>query len=97
MVTSLAQPVGQGDRAAQLLVGVADVEAGADVHLDGLVELRAAWQSLTSVIAASAGAYSRSRSTCASALVGVGDPRAATYATTSTPIERAVPAMILAA
>ena len=36
-----ADPVGQGDRAAQLLVGVADVEAGADVDLDRLVELRA--------------------------------------------------------
>ena len=35
----LAEPVRQRDRAAQLLVGVADVQAGADVHLDGLVEL----------------------------------------------------------
>ena len=35
----LAEPVGQRDRAAQLLVGVADVEAGADVDLDRLVEL----------------------------------------------------------
>ena len=37
----LAEAVGQRDRAAQLLVGVADVQAGADVHLDGLVELGA--------------------------------------------------------
>ena len=37
----LAEAVGQRDRAAQLLVGVADVQAGADVHLDRLVELRA--------------------------------------------------------
>ena len=36
-----AEAVGQRDRAAQLLVGVADVEAGADVDLDGLVELGA--------------------------------------------------------
>src|SRR5436305_1475860 len=35
----LAQPVRQRDRAAQLLVRVADVQAGADVHLDRLVEL----------------------------------------------------------
>ena len=35
----LAEAVGQRDRAAQLLVGVADVEPGADVHLDRLVEL----------------------------------------------------------
>ena len=35
----LAEPVRQRDRAAQLLVGVADVQAGADVHLDRLVEL----------------------------------------------------------
>src|SRR5580693_6683564 len=38
----LAEAIGQGDGAAQLLVGVAHVEAGAHVHLDGLVELGAA-------------------------------------------------------
>src|SRR5580693_88402 len=38
----LAAAIGQGDGAAQLLVGVAHVEAGAHVHLDGLVELGAA-------------------------------------------------------
>ncbi len=37
----LAEAVGQRDRPAQLLVGVADVEPGADVHLDRLVELHA--------------------------------------------------------
>ena len=37
----LAEAVGQRDRAAQLLVGVADVQTGADVQLDRLVELRA--------------------------------------------------------
>ena len=47
----LAQAVRQRDRAAQLLVGVADVEAGADVHLDGLVELGAARGSCTSAMA----------------------------------------------
>ena len=35
-----ADPVGERDRASELLVGVADVEAGADVDLDRLVELR---------------------------------------------------------
>src|SRR3954452_12489047 len=35
----LAEPVRQRDRAAQLLLGVAHVEAGPDVHLDRLVEL----------------------------------------------------------
>src|SRR3954470_18965163 len=37
----LAEAVGQRDGAAQLLVGVADVQARAHVDLDGLVELRA--------------------------------------------------------
>ena len=36
-----AEAVGQRDRAAQLLVGVAHVQAGAHVHLDRLVELGA--------------------------------------------------------
>ena len=35
----LAQTVRQGDRAPQLLVGVAHVQAGADVQLDRLVQL----------------------------------------------------------
>src|SRR4051794_7886097 len=37
----LAEAVRERDRRAQLLVRVADVEPGADVHLDGLVELGA--------------------------------------------------------
>ena len=37
----LAEAVGKRDRAAQLLVRVADVETGAYVHLDRLVELHA--------------------------------------------------------
>ena len=36
---ALAEAVREHDRAAQLLVGVTGVEAGADVQLDGLVEL----------------------------------------------------------
>ncbi len=36
-----AQAVGQGDGAAQLLVGVAHVEPHAEVHLDGLVKFGA--------------------------------------------------------
>src|SRR4029077_3072914 len=36
----LARAVGQHQRAAQLLVGVTDVQAEADMRLDGLVELR---------------------------------------------------------
>ncbi len=37
----LAEPVGERDRAAQLLVGVADVQAGAHVQLHRLVEFGA--------------------------------------------------------
>ncbi len=37
----LAEAVGQRDRAAKLLVGVAHVETGAHMHLNGLVELGA--------------------------------------------------------
>ena len=37
----LAEAVRERDRPAQLLVGVADVQPGAHVDLDGLVELRA--------------------------------------------------------
>ena len=59
----LAEAVRERDRPAQLLVGVADVEAGADVHLDGLVELGVL--ELLDELTASAGGYSRSRSTCA--------------------------------
>ena len=61
----LAETVGKRDRAAQLLVGVADVQARCDVNLDGLVEL-GALEVLDELIA-SAGAYSRSRSTCSRA------------------------------
>ena len=94
IVTLLAQAVGQRDGAAQLLVGVADVEARAHVDLDGLVELRAlelldepdrlGGQML--VLAIDLRARLDERTTVP------GHPQ-----TTSTPIERAVPAMIFAA
>ena len=88
----LAQAVGQEQRAAQLLVGVADVDAEAHVHLDRLVELRVS--SDFSRRTASSGAYSFSRSTCWRA---VGVRLAGHQASTSTPIERAVPATIFIA
>src|SRR3954463_16668637 len=90
----LAQPVRQRDRAAQLLVGVADVEARADVDLDGLVELRAleVLHELDSLVR---GVLLRAIDLLARGPVRLAMRRH--YATTSTPIERAVPAMILAA
>ena len=88
----LAQPVRQRDRAAQLLVGVADVEARAHVDLDGLVELRRCEVSLTSEIA-SAGSYSFSRSIFA-ARVEVLLAVLGHQPVTSTPMDRAVPSMI---
>ena len=90
----LAEAVGQRDRAAQLLVGVAHVQPGAHVHLDRLVELRALEllderDGLGGLVLALAVDLARGpRGSCL--------PCAA-HATTSTPIERAVPAMILAA
>src|SRR3954469_25896173 len=89
----LAQAVGQSDGAAQLLVGVAHVQAGAHVDLDGLVELRALGlldeldrlAGLVLVLAIDLGP----RLEELLAVLG--------HQTTSTPIERAVPAMILAA
>src|SRR3954454_18276934 len=90
----LAEPVRQRDRAAQLLVGVADVQAGADVDLDGLVELRA--------LEVLDQAHGLVRAVLALAVdlapyVLVALAALGHYATTSTPIERAVPSMILAA
>ena len=90
----LAEPVGQRDGAAQLLVGVADVQAGADVHLDRLVELRAL--ELLDERDRLGG-----RVLALAVDLGLGlDVRLSVlghHATTSTPIERAVPAMIFAA
>src|SRR3954469_15112397 len=90
----LAQPVRQRDRAAQLLVRVAHVQAGAHVYLDRFVELRAlevldeAHRLMRGVLALAVDVLAR---------VGVGLAALGHYATTSTPIERAVPSMILAA
>src|SRR3954471_16812193 len=90
----LAEPVGQRDGAAQLLVGVADVEARADVDLDGLVELRAlelldqpdrlGRAVLVVAVDLPAGLEELLAVPCH-------------QAPTSTPIERAVPAMIFIA
>src|SRR4051812_18879658 len=89
----LAEAVRQGDRAAELLVGVPDVQARADVQLDGLVELgagelldqadRLGRRVLVLAVDAAAGVE------VALAVAG--------HQTTSTPMERAVPAMIFAA
>src|SRR4051812_29800770 len=90
----LAEAVRERDRAAQLLVGVTHVEAGADVHLDRLVELRALG------LLDEADRLVRGVLVLAVDLGARLDERAAVlghYATTSTPIERAVPSMILAA
>ncbi len=69
----LAESVGQCDRAAQLLVGVAHVEAGAHVHLDGLVELGAR-EILDEGDRPCAGSYSCSRSTFARDSLRSGEP-----------------------
>src|SRR3954454_12397268 len=89
----LAEPVRERDRRAQLLLRVADVQAGADVDLDGLVELgalrlenqRDRLSGRVLVLAVDLGA----RLEKSLAVPG--------HQPTSTPIERAVPSMILAA
>jgi hypothetical protein len=89
-----AEAVRQRDRASQLLVRVADVEAGAHVDLDRLVEagalclLHEADRLVRRVLALAVDPLAR---------LGVLAPVLGHYATTSTPIERAVPSMILAA
>src|SRR4051812_21668187 len=90
----LAEPVRQRDGATQLLVRVADVEPGADVHLDRLVELRALGlldeaDRLGRGVLALAVDLGTGLRICLAVL--------GHYATTSTPIERAVPSMIFAA
>src|SRR4051794_22116733 len=90
----LAEPVRERDRAAQLLVRVADVEPRADVDLDGLVELRAL-RLLEEADGLAGGVEALAVDLLARldvALAVLGH-----QATTSTPMERAVPAMILAA
>src|SRR5687768_78963 len=90
----LAQAVRQRDRAAQLLVGVADVQPGADVHLDRLVELRR-----LGLLDQADGLVRRVLALAVDLLAALEVLLAVPghYATTSTPIERAVPSMILAA
>src|SRR6185312_7702068 len=84
--------VRQGDRSAQLLVGVTHVQAGANVHLDRLVEL-----------CVGEAAYERDRLGRLVLALAVdlaeilGIALAVRAHATSTPIERAVPAMIFAA
>src|SRR5215217_321904 len=90
----LAEAVREGDRAAQLLVRVADVEPRPDVHLDGLVELCALG------LLDEADRLGRAVLALAVDLLPslVVEPAVlGHYATTSTPIERAVPSMIFAA
>src|SRR5436190_3625311 len=89
----LAKAVGQGDRSAQLLVGVADVEPRAYVNLDRLIKRGAAET-----------AHQRDRLAGRVLVLAVDlrealavAPAMAPHEATSTPIERAVPAMILAA
>src|SRR5689334_15763022 len=90
----LAEPVRERDRAAQLLVRVADVQACADVDLDGLVELRPL-ELLDELHGLVRRVLVRAIDLLARRPVRLAMRRH--YATTSTPIERAVPAMILAA
>src|SRR5262249_34877101 len=89
----LAGAVRQRDRAAQLLVRVADVQAGADVHLDGLRELRAlhALDEADRVGRLVGGLAVDLLVELAVALASLG------HQPTSTPIERPVPSMIFAA
>src|SRR3954453_8829918 len=90
----LAEAMRERDRPAQLLVGVTHVEAGPDVHLDRLVELRAlglldeADRLVRGVLVLAIDLGAR---------LDEGATVLGHYATTSTPIERAVPSMILAA
>src|SRR5436190_16284182 len=91
----LAEPVGQRQRAAELLLRVADVDAEADVYLDRLVELGGGCllderDRLARLIAAVAFDL-LVRGAVALALVA---RHRYSSPSTSTPIERAVPAMI---
>src|SRR4029077_13878772 len=85
----LARAVREHERAAQLLVRVADVEAEVEVHLDGLVELRAVGR-LQHAHRLGGRVHAlpidrRARRGIALSVL--------THCSTSTPMERAVPAM----
>src|SRR5206468_7242725 len=88
-----ARPVREHERAAELLVGVADVEAEVEVHLDRLVELRVR-SSLQEPdrLDRCVGVLAVDRCTRLAVALAV-----LAHAGTSTPIERAVPSMILIA
>src|SRR3954465_13637532 len=89
----LAQPVREADRRAQLLVRVADVQPGADVRLDGLVELgRAGLLEQRDRLGGRVLALAVDLAARLQELLAV-----SRHQPTSTPIERAVPSMILAA
>src|SRR4051812_29500180 len=88
-----AQPVRQRDGPAQLLVGVADVQARADVDLDGLVELRG-----LGLLDERDRLRGRVLALAVDLAAGLQELLAvARHQATSTPIERAVPAMIFIA
>src|SRR5579871_6605031 len=90
----LAAAVREHERAAQLLVGVADVEPEAEVHLDRLVELRAVHllEELHALGRRVELLALEERAGAAVTLAVRGH-----QPSTSTPIERAVPAMMSAA
>src|SRR5215218_701712 len=88
------EAVRQRDRAAQLLLGVADVEAGADVDLDRLVEL-AGVEALDQCDRL--GRRVLALAVDLGEVVGVALAVLGHRYETSTPIERAVPSMILVA
>ena len=87
----LARPVGEHERPAELLVGVADVEAEVEVHLDRLVELRGG-----RVLQEPDGLERRVRVLAVDLLARlvVALPVLRHYLATSTPIDRAVPSMM---
>src|SRR3954454_4331734 len=88
----LAKAVREADRGAQLLVRVADVQPGADVGLDRLVELGGAGLlEQRDRLAGRVLALAVDLRACLEELLAV------SHQPTSTPIERAVPSMIFAA
>src|SRR5205814_447621 len=90
----LARPVRKHERPAQLLVRVADVQPQPEMHLDGLVELRR--RGLLQHPHRLDGRI-RTLAVDGAARLDIALPVLCHYRSTSTPIERAVPAMIRAA